>query len=99
MKRYEEDGQEEGFFEEEVDESQEGMSVEATIDLQGNLIEVMQLELAEQGLNQELLDIAIDLAKQDFWWYFRNPIKKIRRVEKIYRRLANVVRETLGKEE
>ncbi len=100
MKRYNEDGQGEGFFQEDDDQvSESPQEMEAIIDLQGGLLDAMELDLAEQGLNQALLDTAINLAKQDILWIFRSPVKKVRRIERIYRRLTSLVREGLEQEE
>jgi hypothetical protein len=98
MNRYDGQEQEEGYFQEDEEapgESQE----EVIIDMQTGFLEAMELDLAEQGLNQDLLKIAIELAKQDIWWFFRSTSKRVRRVERIYRRLTGLVRETIEKEE
>lgn len=100
MNRYNGDGQEEGYFQDDEDQMSESpQEVEAIIDLHGGLLDAMELDLTEQGLNQALLDTAIKLAKQDIWWYFRSPAKKLRRVEKMYRRLTGLVREGIKEEE
>jgi hypothetical protein len=89
MKRYEEeDGQEEGFFQDEPQDEQQ--EIEAVIDMGA----VIEADLHEQSLNQELLLTAIHIAKQDIWWFFRSPATKIRRIERIYRRLSALVRES-----
>jgi hypothetical protein len=97
MKRYNGEGQEEGYFQDDEQEAQ-SQEVDAIIDLQGTLLDAMELDLAEQGLNQALLITAVEVAK-DFWWIFRSPAKKVRRIEKIYRKFVGLVRETIERKE
>ena len=100
MNRYGEDGQEEGFFQEEEDDNTPTPNeIEAIIDVQHSLLGAMELDLAEQALNQELLNTAIVLARQDLWWLFRSSPKKIRRIEKIYRRLILMIHKDLEQKE
>ena len=98
MHRYN-DGREEGFFQEDEDENQPPQEVEAIIAMQGDLLGTMELDLAEQSLNQQLLETAVKLARQDLFWYFRHPSTKMRRIERIYRRLTGLVRESLEEKE
>ena len=99
MRRYGEDGPEEGFFQDEDGDEGVPQEVGAIIEMQTNMVEAMELDLVEQNLNQELLHTAIRLAKQDWLWWFRPHSKKLRRIERIYRRLTVLVRESLEKEE
>lgn len=93
MMRYNsDDGREEGFFQEDEDQEAPPQEVEAIIEMQGGLLEVMELDLTEQGLNQQLLETALSIAKQDIWWFLRKPATKVRRIERIYRRLTGLVR-------
>lgn len=72
---------------EEFDE--EEFMQEIMIDDSG--IEMMHLGLVEQQFKQTLLDRAAEIAKQDWFWYFRNTSTRLKRIEKIYERLTKLM--------
>ena len=65
-------------FDGEDEEERDG-NVE--INIEADLIGAMEVELAEIQLNQELLDRAMEVARQDWFWFFRSPIVKVRRID------------------
>lgn len=62
------------------------------------ILEVMQMDLAQTELNQHLISKAMEIAKQNFWWRFKNTAYKMAEIEKIYRRLVSMT-ETEDEEE
>lgn len=52
------------------------------------ILEVMQMDLAQTELNQHLISKAMEIAKQNFWWRFKNTAYKMAEIEKIYQRLV-----------
>jgi len=65
---------------------------EFEVNIDTDILGAMELDLAEINLSHQLLDRAVALAKQDLWWWFRRPAVKMRRVERIYRRLEYLTR-------
>lgn len=70
-------------------EDESGRNVEISIDT--DVLGAMELDLAEVSLNHQLLDRAIKVAKQNVFWWFKSPAKKMKCIEKIYRRLDRLV--------
>jgi hypothetical protein len=101
MRRYGGDG--EGFFtdDDSSDEYEKNpQEFDAVIDLGGQeLLASMELDILEQGLNQELLSLSIQICRQNIFWYFRSHSTKVRKIVSTYRKLTKLVRETLEKEE
>jgi len=51
----------------------------------------MQLDIAEQQLNQELMNRAIKIAKQSWFWSFKSIEKKMSKIELIYNHLKRIL--------
>ena len=54
------------------------------------ILEVMQMDLAQTELNQHLLSKAMEIAKQNFWWRFKSTAYKMSEIEKIYHKLMDM---------
>ena len=71
------------------------------IDQQG-MVDMMHMDLAHTELNQQLIDKAITIAKQNWFWGFRSAAFKIKEIEEIYGSLLKLTEkkdETPVKEE
>lgn len=84
------DGDNKFDFDSENEEGQEAIR-DVEISIETDLLGAMELDLAEMSLNQQLLDKAMKIAKQDILWWLRKPATKMRRIERIYRRLNLLV--------
>lgn len=93
MKRYYKDG--EGFNYDEDDDDddlEEDDEDDDYIDVDtDDLVNAMKMDLVEMHLNQRVLDRAIEVAKSDWFWYFKSPVKKSRIISKIYKQLINLL--------
>lgn len=58
-----------------------------------DIMDVMQMELAEQELNQRLLEQAHTIAKAEWKWMFRSTTYKMKKVQRIFDRLKRIVSE------
>jgi hypothetical protein len=56
-----------------------------------DILGMMEMDLAEMGLNQQLLDCAIQLASKEWLWRFRSDRTKVHRVSTIYRKLSKLI--------
>ncbi len=97
MRRY--NGNEGFFRDDNEDEMPPDGDGEAIFEVEGDVLGAMELDIAEQALNQQLLQTSVEIASRDIWWRFRRPYTRVRRIERIYRRLAGLVRESLLKPE
>lgn len=80
----------ESFFgsEDNFDDELDGEIV-GFIDQQG-IIDVMQMDLAQNELNQSLLKQAIEIAKGGWFWAFKSTEKRLAEVESVYRKLSSM---------
>jgi hypothetical protein len=90
-----EDKDKEPFFgsnddDEDDDDDDDDDGDEITIMDSHEIIDVMSLDLARAGLNQKLLNKAIKIAKQSWWWCFKSSSTKLEEIEKIYKRLLKL---------
>jgi len=61
------------------------------------ILEVMQMDLAQTELNQHLVSKAMEIAKQSFWWRFKSTQSKLAEIESIYKKLITMTED--GEEE
>jgi len=85
-KNDDDDDQEPFFDSYEDEENDEEMTY---IDQQG-LIDVMQLDLAKTELNHQLLDRAVNIARQSWFWCFKSANTRMKEIEKIYKSLVKL---------
>lgn len=85
------------FNEDEEMEDEEGEAY-AFID-ESDLIGAMQLDIAEQELNQEMLEKAMKIAKQSWFWIFKSSSAKMSEIEFIYKKLKKIADEEEESEE
>ena len=74
-------------FEEEEEMLEDGAI--AYID-KHDLLEVMQLDLAQTELSNNLLSKAVEIAEKSFFWRFRSAEYKMNQIELIYIRLVRI---------
>lgn len=55
------------------------------------ILSMMELDLAELGLNQQVLQLSIQLASKDWLWRLRRDETKIKRISLMYRKLINIL--------
>lgn len=53
----------------------------------------MQIDLMHTQLKERLLVQAREIARQDIWWWFRNPAHKTKVINKIFKSLVKAVYE------
>lgn len=70
----------------DFEDEEEGI---AFIDQQG-IIDVMQMDLAQVELNQQLLGKAMEIAKQNWLWYFKSANTRMKDIEMIYQSLLRI---------
>lgn len=93
MKRFyfnEDDDEDFNIHDEEAELSDEEMATAYAFIDQGDVINAMQLDLAEAELDQELMDKAIGIAKQSWFWSFKSTAKKMSEIEFIYNELKRI---------
>lgn len=73
------------------DDEVEDQEIDAVINIESDMMSMLELDLVEMGQRKELLESAAKIAAQDFWWYFRTPETKLRRIKKVFRHLEQVV--------
>lgn len=73
---------------EDMDEEHE---VDAVINIESDMMSMLELDLVEMGQRHSLLETATKVASQDFWWHFRTPETKLRKIKKIFRHLESMV--------
>lgn len=74
----------------EPDEAEEESEVVGYMDQKG-ILDVMHMDLAQSELNQNLLNQAIEIAKSNWFWNFKNNSKKMSDIENIYQKLFNML--------
>lgn len=95
MKRFyddEPDKEREPFFgsnDDDDDDDDYNEETIAFIDQQG-MVDMMQMDLAHTELNQQLIDKAINVAKQSWLWGFRSAAFKVKEIEVIYNSLLKL---------
>lgn len=81
------------FFEDDDDENEEEQEdAVAYVDQEG-LLEVMQMDLAQNELNQDLLAKAISIAEKSLFWRFRSTKSKMKEIQEIYKELVDMTNE------
>lgn len=77
------------------DDDMDDVEVDAIgfIDQQG-IIDVMHVDLAQSELNQHLLQQAVEIAKQGWFWGFKSTETRMKEIEEIYKRLLKLTEET-----
>jgi len=86
---------ERNFFNENYDE-EDGESPEMEQFVKASkqdIMDVMHMELIEKEINSKLLEQAQGIARSDVFWYFRNNHTKVRRIERIYKKLKKMASE------
>lgn len=66
---------------------------------ESDLAHAMQIDLAEQELDQEMMNKAIKIAKQNWFWSFKSNKKKMSEIEFIYTELNRIRNQQLEEEE
>lgn len=88
MGRFDEkDEEEEGFFEPN-EENNEG---EVSEQEYAEFLQQMQIQLAEQDLNQKLLSKSIKILEKSIFWRFRSVEAKLRLIDRVYKALQKVI--------
>lgn len=78
-------------FQDDTFEDGEEMMEEGIAYIDKNdLLEVMQLDLAQTQLSNNLLSKAIEIAEKTFFWRFRGAEYKMKQIEMIYIRLVQI---------
>lgn len=72
------------------DDDEDGEETIVTMD-QGSIIEVMGLDLAQVELNQQLLDRAIEIAKQGWFWGLKSADTRMKEIDSIYKKLLKLI--------
>lgn len=94
MKRfYSDDSEDEDFniYNEDEEMNDDEMSTAYAFIDENDIMGAMQLDIAEQQLNQELLDRAIKIAKQSWFWSFKSVEKKMLKIELVYNHLKKII--------
>ena len=82
-------------FEDNLDDVEgEMMEGEAIAYIQPDLVQIMQLQLAQNELKQHLVNKALEIAEQSFFWRFKTAMQKMDELELIYIRLKIMTQET-----
>lgn len=63
-----------------------------------NVIDVMQIELAQIELNQKLLAQAVAIAEQEWLWWMRGVGYKTAQIEAVYKRLVQITEDAGGEQ-
>lgn len=87
MKRFNNEDEDFGYFEEAEGEEMAYISEEdyQALVSRASAAQEAQLELAQQELNQRLLAEAIDTLKRSFWWRFRSYKTRLKMIAITYR--------------
>jgi len=80
------------------DDDDDGEETIVTMD-QSSIIEVMGLDLAQVELNQQLLDRAIEIAKQGWFWGLKSTKTRMKEIDSIYKGLLKLIDSEEEKEE
>ena len=72
-------------YDDDEDEDEDGI-----MDIE-DMVEYAQIDMMELGMNQRLLTSSIEIAKDSFTWYFMPVEKKLKRVQRIYDKLMELV--------
>lgn len=84
----------ERYFHNEPDDDNEHEDMEHFVQAsKSDIMDVMQMELAEQELNEKLLTQAHKIASSEWRWIFRSTKYKMRKVQRIFERLKRIVSE------
>jgi hypothetical protein len=92
MERFYDDNEEpddESFFDPLNFDEETNEEIVGYIDQKG-IIDVMQIDLDQVKLNQKLLDVSIKIAKNNWFWFFKNTEKRLVEIEKIYNKFSNL---------
>jgi hypothetical protein len=82
------------FHNEPDDQDDGGENIESFANAsKQDIMDVMQLELVGQELNQKLMDTARHIASSDWTWIFLRDSTKLRRIEKVYKKLRRMTSE------
>lgn len=58
-----------------------------------DVLDVMQMELAEQEINERLLQQAYKIASSEWKWSFRSTTFKMKKVQRIFNKLKRIISE------
>jgi hypothetical protein len=50
-------------------------------------MDAMHLDLAHYQINQQVLELAVRVCSSEWFWSFRSPAYKCRRLDRVYRRM------------
>lgn len=63
-----------------------------------HLLDVMQMDLAQTGLYQNLIDQSVTVAEKHILWWFKTPGQKLKDIETIYKKLVELTEGDDGKD-
>jgi hypothetical protein len=90
MERFYDDSEDqEPVFGDDETEFEAGPEAIALFD-QHDVLDMMQIEFVQVELKQSLLEKAIQIAKQRWFWSFRSPEFQMRTIANIYKELAKL---------
>lgn len=84
------DDEKNSFFNPESEDEDIDEEVVGYIDKQG-IIDVMNMDLVQTKLNQHLLGKAIEIAKSNWRWFFKNNDQKINEINNVFHKLASII--------
>jgi len=87
---YDPDDDDFNIHDEEAELSDEELAAAYAFIDESDLAQAIQIELAEQELDQEMMNKAIKIAKQNWFWSFKSSKKKISEIEFIYTELNRI---------
>jgi hypothetical protein len=87
------------YGEEYEDGEEEEMEAIAYMTSTDGIAAMMQMDIAQSELNQHLLEKAMKIAQQSFFWRFRSTTAKMQEIEEIYKKLLHMTEEEEDKEE
>lgn len=79
-----------GSYDDDDEEDEDEEEAIAFIDQDG-LLDVMEMNIAQSELAHGLLDKAIKIAKQSWFWRFKSANAKMNEIEVIYNRLVKMM--------
>jgi hypothetical protein len=91
MKRYYNNAEDEEF---DFEEGQQNGENEIEID--GDLLEALNLDLAENHIRKEVLEISIKMCEKSFLWSFYRQSTKVKKIKQVYHRFLYMI---FGKQE
>lgn len=75
---------------EDYEEDEEEMEAITYMTSTDGIAAMMQMDIAQSELNQHLLDKAMKIAQENFFWRFRSTSWKMKEIEAIYKQLLKM---------